>query len=156
MKIQARNLALLIVLVFLALFAGLNWASFAEPTDLRLLVTTVAVPLGVVMLVVVAALTAFYGFSMARYQVQLAVERSRAAKELEKVRALADKAEESRFEKLGAYLREELGEIRRLQQEQLEQSEAAAVDLAATVLEETTGIERRLGHVEERVGREPG
>ena len=70
------------------------------------------------------------------------------------MRALADKAEASRFQQLDDFLREELSEIRRLQREQLEQSEVAAVDLATTVLGETSVLERRLDDVEGEVRRD--
>jgi uncharacterized membrane protein YcjF (UPF0283 family) len=148
MKLHLRTITLLVALALLAAFAGLNWDAFTAPQELSLLFTTVVAPVGMVMLGVVVVLTAFYAVMMTRYRLQVALESGRAAKELEKTRALADSAEESRFQELHDYLRGELGEIRQLQQEQLEQSELAAVGLAETVLGETTGLERRLEHVE--------
>ncbi|NNM34158.1 MAG: hypothetical protein HKO53_13875 [Gemmatimonadetes bacterium] len=74
---------------------------------------------------------------MAKYQTQVLLERAHAAKDLDKARALAEKAEESRFEELKDLLVPELAEIRNAQSEMLEQSERAAVDLAETVLGQT-------------------
>lgn len=148
MKIQVRTVVLGVMLLAVLVFAGLNWTGFSEPTELSLLVTTVTAPIGLVMLGVVALLTVFFTIVVARYHMQLLMETSRTAKELEKVRSLAERAEESRLQELREYLAEELGEIRRLQQEQLEQSEAAAVDLAETLFGEATNFRSRLEHLE--------
>lgn len=148
MKIHMRNVLLGILLLLVLVFAGLNWSSFSEPTTLSLLVTTIVAPIGLMMLGVVVFLTLFYAVVMAHFHTTLMLETGRAAKELEKVRALADRAEESRFQELREYLEAELMEIRRLQDQQIQQAEAAAVDLAETVLGETAGLERRLQNVE--------
>ena len=148
MKIQLRSIILGVALFALLGFAGLNWSSFSEPTELSLLVDTVEAPIGLVMLGFVALLTVFFGVVMARYHVQFLLETSKAAKELQKLRGLAERAEESRLEGLREYLTLELGEIRRLQQEQLEQSEAAAVNLAETLFGEATNFRTRLESIE--------
>lgn len=138
MKLELRTVVLLIASLLLLVFAGLNWAAFTEPTDLRLAFTTIRAPLGLTMLAVVGFLTLFYGLVMAKYQTQVLLERAHAAKDLDKARALAEKAEVSRFQELREFLGQELGEIRKAQTEILEQSERAAVDLAETVLDRTS------------------
>ena len=62
---RARTALLLVALVALGLFAALNWAVFTAPTDLNLLFARAQAPLGVILLVVIVALTLLYAALLA-------------------------------------------------------------------------------------------
>ena len=121
---RARTALLLVVLVALGLFAALNWTVFTAPTDLNLLFARVQAPLGVILLVVIVAVTLLYAALLAWLETAALLEARRTARELEAQRRLAQEAEASRFTELKAFLTAELGELRAL-------PEATARDLTA-------------------------
>ena len=105
---QARTLVLLIVLAGISVFAAVNWTAFTTPTTLSLLVATVEAPLGLIMLGLTILLAALFFMSFMYMQTSMLLEARRHARELQAQRALADKAEASRFTELQAYLAAEL------------------------------------------------
>ena len=94
---RTRSITLLVLVIGAALFAILNWKSITAPAELNLLLTRVEAPLGLTMLVALSALTGIYLFFLAQSDAQALVEARRQAKEIERLRAAADKAEDSRF-----------------------------------------------------------
>lgn len=154
---RARTALLLVVLVALGLFAALNWAVFTAPTDLNLLFARVQAPLGVILLVVIVAVTLLYAALLVWLETAARREARRAARELEAQRRLAQEAEASRFTELKAFLTAELGELRAL-------PEATARDLTARLERVETAlrgdVERAgntlaayIGELEERLER---
>jgi uncharacterized integral membrane protein len=97
---QIRNLALLIVLGAALLFAALNWSAFMAPTTLSLGIAQVQAPLGLIMLALLAVLTAVFLTYLVYLQTTVLLETRRHARELHAQRELADKAEASRFTEL--------------------------------------------------------
>jgi uncharacterized integral membrane protein len=148
MRLHVRTIILLVFLLLLLIFAGINWAAFTESTTLSLLVTSFTAPIGLLMLGVVGFFAVLYVVFLGQIKTKSLLEASRSSKQLEKARALAEKAESSRFAELHQLLETELTEIKSLQREMLTQSETAAVDLAETVLGETEDLARRLDEVE--------
>ena len=148
MRLPVRTVVLLVLLLFLGLFAVINWGAFSAPAELSLLVTSITAPVGVIMLGVVGAMSVLYLAFLAQTETKNLLEASKANKQLEKARALAEKAEASRFSELQELLTGELTEIKEMQKELLAQSEAAAVDLAETVLGETEELAKRIDEVE--------
>ncbi len=57
---KLRTIFLLLILGTIAAFSLLNWNAFITPTTLSLGLTEIQAPLGVIMLGVVAFLTAFF------------------------------------------------------------------------------------------------
>ncbi len=108
------TVALLILLAVVALFTALNWGAFTAPTQLSLIVTTVQAPLGVLMLILIGAITAAFLAFVVYLQTSTTLEARRLAKELKSQRELADSAEASRFTELRSFLSQELAALRTL------------------------------------------
>ena len=106
-----RSVLLLIVLAAIALFAALNWSAFLAPTTLSLGFAQVQAPLGLIMLGLIAILTAVFLGYLVYLQSTVLLESRRHAKELQAQRELADQAEASRFTELRAHLDSRLSEI---------------------------------------------
>ena len=106
-----RTVALLIVLAAVALLAALNWSAFLAPTTLSLGFAQVQAPLGLIMLVLIAILTALFLAYLVYLQTTVLLESRRQAKELQAQRELADQAEASRFTELRGYIDSRLGEV---------------------------------------------
>jgi uncharacterized integral membrane protein len=116
---QLRNVALLVVLGAVALFAALNWGVIMTPTTLSLGFAEVQAPLGLVLLVMLAVVSALFLFYLVYLQTTVLLEHRRHARELETQRQLADQAEASRFTELRTLLQARL--------DQLENSLAASI-----------------------------
>jgi uncharacterized integral membrane protein len=112
--VKLPTVALLILLAVVALFTALNWAAFTAPTQLSLIVTTVQAPLGVLMLLLIGAITAAFLAFLVYLQASATLETRRLAKELKSQRELADSAEASRFTELRNFLTQELAALRTL------------------------------------------
>lgn len=103
-----RSLLLLLVCAAIVTFVGVNWGAMTAPTDLNLLFTDIRAPLGLVLLGLMALLSAVFVGLVAYTQGTVLMETRRHAKELSAQRELADKAEASRFTDLRAQLDKEV------------------------------------------------
>ena len=103
---RVTSLILVLMVVLVAGFAALNWATFTAPTSLSLGVASVEAPLGAVMLAILVIVVLVFGGHMAMWQGRLLLEARRHAKELQAQRTLADQAEASRFTELRGALAE--------------------------------------------------
>lgn len=106
-----RNLTVLVFLLLVALFAGLNWPLITAPSEINLLFTRVSAPLGLILLGVVALLTLLYFVFIAVIETGSLLEVRRYARQVEQARKLADQAEASRFAELKNYLEQELSAL---------------------------------------------
>jgi predicted deacetylase len=106
-----RTVLLLVLLLAVALFAALNWSAFLAPTTLSLGVTEVQAPLGLILLGLIAFITALFLAYLVYLQTTVLMESRRHAKELQVQRELADQAEASRFTELRAHLDSRLTEM---------------------------------------------
>ena len=106
-----RALLLLIVGAAIAAFIGVNWGAMTTPTDLNLVFTEIRAPLGLVLLGLMALLSAVFVGLVAYTQGTVLMETRRHAKELSAQRELADKAEASRFTDLRAHLDKEVARL---------------------------------------------
>ena len=106
-----RTVVLLIILAVVALFAALNWSAFLAPTTLSLGFTQVQAPLGLLMLALLAAVTAVFLGYLVYLQTTALLESRRHAKELQAQRELADQAEASRFTELRSFIDSRLNEV---------------------------------------------
>jgi hypothetical protein len=121
---QIRTLLFVIVLAAIGALAAFNWVVFTTPTALWLGVTTVQAPLGVVMLGLVAVLTALFLVYILYLQSSVLLEARRHAKELQAHRELVDQAEASRFT-----------ELRRLMELEVQSTTRQNVELRAALLD---------------------
>lgn len=108
---KLHSLLLLLVLVLIASFAALNWGVFLSPTELSLGYTTVNMPLGLIMLGLLAIITALFLAYVVYLQGSVLLEARRHSRELQANRELADRAEASRFTELRAFLEAELTKL---------------------------------------------
>ena len=105
---RIRTILLLLVLVAVAAFSVLNWNVFVSPTALSLGVTSVQAPLGLIMLVLLVFLAAFFLVFVVYLQSTVLFDTRRHSKELQAHRALANQAEASRLTELREFLNVEL------------------------------------------------
>lgn len=108
---KLRTVFLLLVLLLVGAFSALNWQAFTTPTPLSLGVAQVEAPLGVIMLGVIAFLTAVFLVFVVYVQASALFDSRRHAQELQLNRELADKAEASRFTELRSFLEGELQQL---------------------------------------------
>jgi uncharacterized protein (DUF58 family) len=101
---RIRTIVLIVAIVLMAGFAALNLDEFSRSTMLSLGFTTVQAPLGLIMLVLLAAVLLVFLATTLYIQSAHLIEVRRTARELNAQRELADKAEASRFTELRHYL----------------------------------------------------
>jgi hypothetical protein len=106
-----RNVALLVALAAVAVFAALNWSVIMAPTTLSLGFAQVQAPLGLVLLGLIALLSVLFLVYVVYLQSSVLLEARRHARELQASRELADQAEASRFTELRAHLDARLAEL---------------------------------------------
>jgi hypothetical protein len=110
--VRLRSMLVLVAVGLAALFVVLNWRVFAGPAKLNLLLTSAEVPVGAVMLALLALTILVLWIVVGSWQGTLIMEFRRQAKELQAQRLLAESAEASRFTELGALIREEIAKLR--------------------------------------------
>jgi hypothetical protein len=151
---KVRTLFLLIVLVAISVFAALNWNAFIMPTTLSLGVAVVEAPLGLVMLGILAFLTALFLVFVVYLQTSVLLEARRHARELQVNRELADQAETSRFTELKGFLEVELkrqaelaAELRTVVLARVDQLDR---DLRSVVEQSSNTLSAYIGELEDR------
>jgi uncharacterized integral membrane protein len=97
---MTRALIFFLVLVFVGLFAAVNWDVFTALTPISLGFTTVQAPLGLIMLGLIAFLCVLFTVWVIVLQAGSLRDSRRQTKELQAQRDLADRAEASRFTEL--------------------------------------------------------
>jgi len=105
---RARTLLVVLVLLLIAVFLAINWSVFAASAKVSLLFTSAEVPIGLVMLGILALIALTFGIYSAVSWSAILLEFRRQAKELTAQRTLADQAEASRFTDLRALMHDEL------------------------------------------------
>lgn len=114
---KLSTLLLLLILTAIAAFTALNWHVFITPTELSLGFTTAQIPLGLVMLGLLAFLTSLFLGFVVYLQTSALLETRRHSRELQASRELADQAEASRFNELRNFLEVELLKLTNLHAE---------------------------------------
>ena len=108
---RPRLTILLVAILLVAGFAGLNWSEFARPTPLSFGLFVMDAPLGLILLTVLTVtLVAFLASSIHMQTVNL-LDTRQHSKELHAQRELADKAEASRFTDLRQHLDTQMREL---------------------------------------------
>jgi len=101
---RIRTIVLIVAIVLMAGFAALNVDEFSRPSVLSLGFTTVQVPLGLVMLVLLATVLLVFLATTLYIQSTHLLEMRQTTRALATQRELADKAEASRFTELRHYM----------------------------------------------------
>jgi uncharacterized membrane protein len=94
------SLLLTLVLTIIAAFTALNWTTFLMPTDLSLGVSTVKMPLGIVMLGLLVLITVLFLAFVVYLQTSVLLDSRRHSREMKINKELAEQAEASRFTEL--------------------------------------------------------
>lgn len=89
-----------VAVALVAGLAALNWPTLSAPAPLNLLIVQVQAPLGIVLLGVTATLVALFFVAYLHSEIGSLLETRKLLKEIQRVQALADKAEASRIEDL--------------------------------------------------------
>jgi uncharacterized integral membrane protein len=105
---RTRTLLVVLVLLLIAAFLAINWSVFAASAKVSFVVTSVEVPIGLVMLGILTLIALTFGIYSAVSWSAILLEFRRQAKELTAQRTLADQAEASRFTDLRAVMHDEL------------------------------------------------
>lgn len=108
---RIRSLFLLIVLLLVAGFLALNWQAITVPVKFSLLLTTIDVPVGLVMVVVLVLVVASFGGYLLWSQAETLSATRRHAAELRAQRTLAEQAESSRLSELRALIHGEFAQF---------------------------------------------
>lgn len=109
---KVLGILILIVLALIGAFALINWSALAMPVTLSLLVSSVDMPLGMILLAALALLVVLFGLYVLMLRTAMHAESRRLAQQLAAQRELADKAEASRFTELSAHLDREVAGLR--------------------------------------------
>ncbi len=105
---RTRTLLVVLVLLLIVAFLAVNWSVFAAPAKVSFIFTSIEVPIGLVMLGILALIALTFGIYSAVSWSAILLEFRRQAKELTAQRTLADQAEASRFTELRAVMHDEL------------------------------------------------
>jgi uncharacterized integral membrane protein len=101
---KPRSTLTVAIVALVGLFAIANWGTLAAHTTLSLLVAQVEAPLGIVMLMLLAAIMFVYLALLALAESRHASAQRRMVREMERLRRLAEQSEESRYGELRAYV----------------------------------------------------
>jgi uncharacterized integral membrane protein len=154
---RIRTLLLIALILLIAGFVALNVESILQPTTLYLGVADVQAPLGLVMLGLLAALLVVFLLALVYFQTSHLLEVRRITREVTEQRALADKAEASRFTELREFLRTELQSAATrdttLSDRLIQRMDSVGAELATTIEHTGNGISANLGEIEDRLDR---
>lgn len=153
-----RTLALILFILLVAGFVALNFESILMPTTLNFAVAEVQAPLGLVLLGMLALVLVVFLLALVYYQTVHLMEVRRITREVTEQRALADKAEASRFTELRQFLQTELQAAATREQDLSEKTHQKMDRLHAAmteVIEQTgNGLSASLGELEDRLERQ--
>jgi len=108
---RPRLTILLVAILLVAGFAGLNWSEFLRPTPLSFGLFVMEAPLGLILLTVLTVTLVAFLISSIHMQTVNLLDTRQHSKELHAQRELADKAEASRFTDLRQHLDAQMREI---------------------------------------------
>jgi len=152
-----RNYVLLLIVVLIGVFAGVNWPTFEQTQDLNLIVTHVTAPFGILLLIIMGVLLIIYFLYTVGLETSALLEVRKYARELSAQRKLVEDAESSRFTELKRFLESELSSMKSQHQEVLDRLEQRAQATEAVLKEELEKVGNTLaayiGELEDRLTR---
>jgi hypothetical protein len=105
---RTRTLLVILIMLLIAAFLVVNWSVFAASAKFSLILTSIDVPMGLVLLGILTLIALTFGIYSAVSWSAILLEFRRQAKELTVQRTLADQAEASRFTELRSVVHDEL------------------------------------------------
>lgn len=155
---KLRTVLLVVFILLIAGFVALNFEQILLPTSLNFAVTQVQAPLGLVLLGMLALVLVVFLGALVYSQTLHMMEVRRITRDAADQRALADKAEGSRFTELRQYLQTELQATAAREREladkvhlKMDQVQAALTQ----VIEQTgNGLGASIGELEDRLERQ--
>ncbi|MDD2920030.1 LapA family protein [Rhodoferax sp.] len=152
---RIRSLLLLLVLTLIGAFTALNWNVFLANTTLSFGITTLEAPLGLIMLALLVFMVAYCLVYVLYLQSNVLMDTRRNAKELQANRALADKAEASRFTELRAFLeagmKQNAEQDKATQQALVARLDALESSLRTSVEQSGNSLSAYIGELEDRL-----
>lgn len=109
---RSRSILLVVAILLVAGFAALNWSEVIRPSPLLFGLFVADAPLAAILLALLALATVAFILSAGTIRTQSLLDSREHHKTLEAQRALADKAEASRFTDLRQHLDTQLRELR--------------------------------------------
>jgi hypothetical protein len=145
-----RTVLLIIVVVTIAAFLFINWRVFSAPSNWNFLIGTIEMPIGVVMLGLLAVVILAFAIYVGIWQGTILMDYRRQSKEMQAQRALADDAEASRFTQLSTLMREEMSKLEKRLETALDALRGEVRDtensIAATLAEMDDRLQRATNH----------
>lgn len=152
---RVRTILLVMVILLIAGFVALNLDEFTRNSVLNLGLTTVELPLGLLMLLLLAGTLTVFLASTLYMQSRSLLENRTHSRELNAQRELADKAEASRFTELRSFLQAQAEEEQRRESamsaeltERLAQQHQAVL---ARIEQLDNGLSACIGELEDRI-----
>ena len=139
-----RTVLLIVVILTTAAFIFINRRVFSSPADLNFLFGTIEMPIGVVMLGLIAVVILAVAVYVGIWQGTILLDYRRQSKELQTQRTLADDAEASRFTELSTLLRDEMSKLE-------QRLETALEALRHEVRDTENSISATLGEMDDRI-----
>jgi uncharacterized integral membrane protein len=150
-----RSLVITLILAAIVVFAALNWNAIMTPTVLSLGIATIEAPLGLIMLGMLAVLTACFLAYIVFLQSSVLLESRRHARELQTNRELADQAEASRFTELRKFIEAEMHNVAARDNEAkaalLSRLDSLDHGMRTSVTESSNSLAAYIGELEDRL-----
>lgn len=127
---RPRSVLYIVVLVLIAVLLLANWTLLASHTELNLLVARIQAPLGVLILLLLAAVILVNAIVQALSYQAWGRERRALAKEIEGLRLRAEREEESRMRSLRETMDRDLAAIRGQLEQVISSQSALAAQLS--------------------------
>ena len=152
---RSRFVLLVVAILLIAGFAALNWSEIIRPSPLAFGPFVMDAPLGAILLGLLALAVVVFAVSAASLRTSTLLESRHHYKELEAQRALADKAEASRFTELRTYLDTHMGQLRERDAIAATEMERARLDHQREIRTQLEQINRtvaaRMNELEHRI-----
>ena len=139
-----RTVLLIVIILTTAAFIFINRRVFSSAADLNFLFGTIEMPIGVVMLGLIAVVILAVAVYVGIWQRTILLDYRRQSKELQTQRTLADDAEASRFTELSTLLRDEMSKLE-------QRLETALEALRREVRDTENSIAATLGEMDDRI-----
>lgn len=154
---KLRTLFILIVLAAVGAFIALNWEIIIKPAPLSLGFIDVEAPLGLVMLVLFALLTALLLIFIVFLQTSALIDAHRHSRELKASQSLAEIAETSRFIELKGFLDSELKKLANAEKDStaalMERLDQLESELHSALEQTGNSMIAHIGELEDRLER---
>ena len=139
-----RTVLLIVVILAIAAFIFINRRVFSSPAELNFLFGTIEMPIGVVLLGLIAVVILAASVYVGIWQGTILLDYRRQSKELQTQRTLADDAEASRLTELSTLLCDEMSKLE-------QRLETALEALRHEVRDTENSIAATLGEMDDRI-----